>query len=700
MDYKFKRGLIVTFLFIIFTNIFFLNCNLTAEANKINTQFPLYFIQNKGQINKEALFYIKTSNYTLWVTEKKLIFDIIKRANSQNSNKVIRDISTIEFIDINKDVEIKAFELQKLRVSYFRGKDKSEWFENIPTYKYVVYKNIYPNIDLKIYGKGVGIEYDWIINKGGDPKKIKFQYQGIKNSFINKRGDIEINTRNSIKLVHKKPYSYQNDNKIQSYFQEENNIFSFNTGNYDKRKSLIIDPVIVYSSFIGGDHDDEANSVAVDKNGIAYITGNTYSDNFPNQNGYKETTGQKDVFITKIDTSKTGKNSIVYSSFIGGEHDDEAKAIAVDENGIACITGSTYSNNFPNQNGYKETTNQRDIFITKIDTKQTGKNSILYSAFIGGEHDDEAKGIDIDKNGFIYITGYTFSKKDFPFKNSINNYSGSADAFITKIDTSKTGKNSIVYSTFIGGEHDDKANAIAVDKNGIAYITGSTYSDNFPNQNGYKKTTKQRDTFITKINTSKTGKNSILYSAFIGGDHDDEANSIAVDKAGIAYITGSTYSNNFPNQNGYKETTNQRDIFITQVDTKQTGKNSILYSAFIGGKHDDEAKGIDIDKNGFIYITGYTFSKKDFPVKNPINNYSGSADAFITKIDTSKTGKNSIVYSTFIGGDHDDKANAIAVDKNGVAYITGNTYSDNFPNKNGYKKTTKQKEIFLIKLKE
>ncbi len=698
-------------------------------------KIPLYFITNKGQVNKQAKFYAKTSRYTLWLTKEGLIFDGIKRKENtksefrdpkqiqnikfeipkqkiknnskEKSSTFQRDVSRLMFINANKNSEILPLIETKLKVNYFKGNDPSRWVGNIPTSQAVLYKNLYKNIDLKVYGIEKQIEYDWIVRPGSNPEDIRFEYKNVKYTQIDKDGNLVITTKFG-KLFHKKPVSYQQvhleaDNRAcPSGTETENkkpvnvtfkkvgeNTYGFEVGDYDKGQILIIDPlVLVYSSYLGGNNADYSYSIAVDSSGYVYVTGDTYSTDFPILNQYMNVPGgsHNDVFVTKIDPTQSGSSSLLYSTYLGGGNSDQGQGIAVDSSGYAYVTGFTYSTDFPTLNQYQGAQSGWDSFITKLDTTQSGTASLLYSTYLGGNDWDYGYDIDVDSSGYAYITGFTYST-DFPTLNQYQADQGGIDVFVTKLDTTQSGSACLLYSTYLGGGSDDRGYGIAVDNSDNAYVTGDTFSTDFPILNQYQADQGGIDVFVTKLDTTQSGTASLLYSTYLGGLSRDRGTDIAVDSSGYVYVTGDTVSTDFPILNQYQADPGDSyyDVFVTKLDTTQSGTASLLYSTYLGGGFDDTGYGITVDSSGYVYVTGFTRST-DFPILNQYQADPGDNDydAFITRLDVTKSGTASLLYSTYLGGGATDWGRSIAVDSSGYVYVAGYTDSTDFPTRNQY----------------
>ena len=457
----------------------------------------------------------------------------------------------------------------------------------------------------------------------------------------------------------------------------------FQVAAYDTAQPLVIDPVLVYSTYFGGNGSDSANGIAVDNEGNAYVIGTTYSSDFPTINpNYTELRGSNDAFVVKFSADGS---TVMYSTYLGGSQsvvsfgdsgiNDEGNGIAVDHLGNVYVTGGTQSADFPTVNAkYPNLQGDHDIFVTKINSNGS---QILYSTYLGGSNfsDDgyfeTGKSIAVDGTGNAIVTGSTMST-DFPVINAkYPNYAGGQmDAFVTKF--SPTGSE-LLYSTYLGGNRGEQINSIAVDGTGNTYITGWTNSGNFPTfnakypywQGGWP------DAFVTKF--SSDGQ-SLGYSTYLGGSHWDNGFGIAVDSAGNAYVTGTTQSSNFPTINAkYPSLKGGSDAFVTKFSADGT---NVLYSTYLGGTSEESGSGIAVDNNRNAYITGQTISI-DFPAVNAkYLTLRGVSDAFVTKL--SADGLTSL-YSTYIGGAGNEEGKDIVADNAGNLYVVGLTESSDFP---------------------
>ncbi len=546
----------------------------------------------------------------------------------------------------------------------------------------VGYDNIYPGIDLVYYGNRGELEHDFIVKPGANPHSITLGFDGADQLKLDAKGDLLVRTAGDEVSFHA-PVVYQQihgkKHPIEGrYIVKNQKEVGFEVSSYNVHEPLVIDPVLIYATFIGGSGDDFGTGIAVDTAGNAYVVGQTVSANFPTSStAFQKTLNSSifNVFVTKVNTTGT---ALVYSTFIGGNGDDEGIGIAVDSSGSAYITGQATSSNFPvTANAFQKTIGDAsgDSFVTKLNA--TG-SALTYSSFLGGDAFDIGFDIAVDSTGNAYVAGQTYSD-NFPLAGTPaqSTYGGKSEAFITKVNPAGTAK---VYSTYWGGSTgDEQARAIVVDSAGNAYITGQTTSTNFPTtpspiQAAYGGGS--YDSIVAKLNPAGS---AMLYSTYVGGNDLDQGRGIAIDSAGNAYITGQTASTNFPIAgNPFQKTFGGgiADGFIYKVNP--TG-SALVFSGYFGGNAEDQGDhGMAVDSSGNIYIAGFTKSS-NFPITADAiqSTFQGGAyDAIIMKLTTDGSSQ---IYSTYYGGEFDDSGRAIAVDAAGNAYAVLYTNSLHIP---------------------
>jgi hypothetical protein len=633
------------------------------------------------------------------------------------------DVLRLKLVGANPAAQVTALEELPGKSNYFIGNDPKKWRTNVPNYAKVQYKDVYPGVDLVYYGNQRQLEYDFVVSPGADPKAIRLGFE-TGNSKL-ETGDSKLETRNSKfapplqidadgdlvvsieggELRFHKPVVYQvapasgrpaaetaalRRYRDGRYVLLADNRIAFEVGDYDRTKPLIIDPVLSYSTYLGGSGSDSGFGIAVDSAGNAYVTGQTASTDFPTASALQASNGggYGDAFVTKLNAAGS---ALVYSTYIGGSDYDTAYGIAVDSSGNAYITGSTASGNFPTTTGAFQTMADGgacsvgpcagDAFVTKLGP---AGDALLYSTYLGGSSGDVGYGMAVDSSGNAYVTGHTDST-NFPTLNSFQAANaGESDAFVAKLNAAGS---ALAYSTYLGGSSYDYSQGIAVDASGNAYVTGLVDSTNFPTLNSFQAAKAGAgDAYVAKIDPSQTGSASLVYSTYLGGTSDDYPYAIAVDSSGNAYVTGETYSTDFPTQNGLQSAlAGSSDVFVTKLNALGL---ALVYSTFLGGSSHDEPYSIAVDSSGNAYVAGHTYST-DFPLASPTQGTLTSntlacegtcADAFVTKLNS--TGSE-LIFSSFLGGTDTDYGYGIALDPQGNAYVTGYTSSTDFPTTSG-----------------
>ena len=649
-----------------------------SSANPVYGKIDLAFERNLGQADDRVEFLGRGTGHTVFLTQNEAIIGFTAPKTSAVRMKLLGQ---------NRHPQVEGMDRLPGSANYLTGHAQTT---DIPRYKRVRYSDIYPGIDVVYHGNGQLLEYDFVVNPGADPKKIRIAFSGIRRTSLDTAGDLVLTTDGD-PILERKPHAYQTIDGIEKTVDVSYVIFAnhvkFNISEYDKTKPLIIDPLLVYSTYFGGSGPDQGNAITVDVEGSVYVTGVTTSADFPVASAAqgKNAGGTTDAFILKLDPTGT---QIVYSTYIGGSGSDEGHSIAVDTGGNAHITGYTSSNDFPIVSGFQRTRGGLlDAYVLKLN--RTG-NAILFSSFLGGSVDDRGYGIALDAASNIYLTGTT-SSNNFPTANPYQrNYAGGfADAFVAKIGSA----GNLIYSTYTGGLGNDNPFSIAVDGNGAAYVTGFTSSPNFPLVNALQNTYGggTDDVFVFKLNPAGT---ALQYSTYVGGINSDEATRIAVDEAGSAYITGYTDSINFPTHNPYQAIgAGNFDAFVAKLSPDGA---SLTFSTYFGGSQVESGTGIAVDRAHNVYICGYTNSF-DLPEANAVQTFiAGDRDVFLAKFDPDG---DILVFSTFLGGLGPESAIGLAIDGSGNAYVTGFTHSTNFPTANPIQETNAgTPDIFIAKL--
>jgi len=649
-----------------------------AEVREAYGRLPLSFEANRGQVDSSIDFRARGAGYTLALSPTKALFVLAPQTNADGKSSRV----SLQMDLVGSTLPTKAEGLDELegKVNYFTGNDPTQWRTNIPTFGRVRYANVYPGIDLVYYGNQKHLEYDLVVAPGGNIRNVKMQFEGAESLDTNDAGELLIHIGGSV-IKQRKPLIYQDVDGERvavngRYLLQGDSQVGFEVDRYDSSRQLVIDPVLEYSTYLGGDAGDEGNDIRVDISGSAYVCGNTASTNFPTANAIQATfgggnfVGARDGFVAKLNAAGT---ALVYSTYLGGSGDDRCNKIAVDQSGNAYVGGETTSSNFPTANAIQATFGGglSDGFIAKINP---AGSALVYSTYLGGTIFDAVQAIAIDSAGNVYSTGRTTSA-DFPTVNPIQaNYTGGpfADLFITKINAAGS---ALVYSTYLGGTGFEAGFSIAVDAAGAAYLTGQTASSDFPTANPIQSAfgggSPDGDAFITKINPAGS---ALVYSTYAGGTDNDIGFEIAIDSSGNAHVVGVTRSANFPVANSLQAALRgTSDGFVMKLNA---AGSAFIYSTYLGGTADDSVNGVSIDSSGTAYVAGGT-SSTDFPLAAPTQQTkAGGVDAFVCRL--TATG-NALPYSTYLGGMGTETALAVAVSPAGKVFLTGRTDSTDFP---------------------
>ncbi|HLW79513.1 MAG TPA: choice-of-anchor D domain-containing protein [Terriglobia bacterium] len=695
---------------------------------------PLSFEPNLGQTDSRVKYLARGNGYAMFLTPSEAVFELQQPASSDgkagggtpgaklgskgSASGARGEVVRMKLLGSNPSPLMAGLDELPGKSNYALGKDPTKWRMGVPTYRKVAEREVYPGINLLYYGNQRQLEYDFVVGTGADPRAIRFEVDGAKRLHTDSAGDLTVEIAGGNLRLHK-PVVYQKaEGGIEPvegrYVVKGKRQVAFQVGRYDARRALVIDPILEYSTYVGGSSIDGANAIAIASDGTAFITGGTFSTDFPTAGTHPlqpDAGGPNDfpndAFVSKLSADGS---TLLYSTYLGGNLQDVGNGIAVDTFGDAYVTGTTLSSNFPTTPGsfdpncppngacgaglYPNGEINSACFLTELNP---AGSAILYSTYIGGEGNTRCQAVAVDNDQNAYVTGSTQAPTQvppapppgFPMGPGARSpfpFIGPQNAFLVKIDS--TGSDDL-YAAVFGCNVQDIGLGVAVDGNANAYVTGLTYSPCFP----VTPTAFQQvyggagDAFFTMLNTNDTSAASLLYSTFLGGNGLDQGNAVAVDSTGKAYVTGATKSNGvpFPSTPGAYQTSCDLnagncdgDVFVTKFDPTLSGAASVVYSTYLGGTHGDSGNGIAVDTGGNAYVTGATNST-DFPVTTAVfqSTYGGgNADAFVTKLDP--TGS-TLVYSSYLGGSNTDSAYGIAVDPTGAAYVAGQTCSLDFP---------------------
>lgn len=672
-----------------------------------------FFIENKGQWNKDILFLAEANGMHVWITTTDIVFvfytvqgsPLSPNSLTQNPNERV-DSPIIKGNVVKMKIGVtdqKSFANQEINTgtaleqynNYFIGNDQSRWASHVKLFSSVLIKNYVPNVDLNLYYDEGKFRYDLVAHAGLNPNNIVLKFEGqdslqfkdfqtllIKTSI----GDVSHGDLKSYQTIDEEKRAINSE-----FSKKSESSIGFQVKTFDPSYPVIIDPLL-FSTYLGGSSIEYGYDVDIDASGYAIIGGITSSPNFPTTSGAFQLSapGGYDLFVSKFNSIAS---SLTFSTYIGGWSTDYLNALKVDANGNCYITGYTSTGNYPVTTGAYDVSfngGSFDAFVTKLNATGT---ALIYSTYIGGTNLDYATNIDVDASNNAYICGYTMSNT-YPtssgaFQTAFQ--AGTYDGFVTKINPLGT---ALVYSTFLGGSSADYCNGIDADAGGFAYITGYTQSANFPRSAGCFQSVLSggQDAFVTKLNVAGS---SLSYSTLLGGNNMDKGSAVAVDGSGLAAVTGSTYSTNFATISGAYQTASSGsgDGFVSKINSAGT---ALINSTLIGGNSTEEPNRIAIDKNSNILISGYTGST-NFPSSFCAYQTSsaGSYDIFVTAFNPTLS---SLLYSSCIGGNSIDYGYGLAVNSNSEVYASGYTYSTNFPtSSSALQKTMSMYDAVLFK---
>jgi hypothetical protein len=644
-----------------------------ARGKAALSQLPLHFEANRGQFDPSVRYAARGGGYDLLFTRDgaSLRFGPSKTVD-------------ISLTGANRDASIEGLNPLRARTNYLIGA-RANWHTDIANFSRVQYSQVYRGIDLIYYGSNNRLEYDFVLAPGADPAAIRMRFQGAGQLRVTPEGDLAFESPDGVMVQHR-PVIYQEDASGRHEIAGRYALISRDTvalrvGGYDRRRKLVIDPILSYSTYLGGSQDDAINAVQLGPKGLLYMTGFTQTQDIPAINGaYNNfTAGLTDIFLAIIDPSQQGNGQLVYFSYLGGSGVDIPLALAVDRNGVAYMTGTTTSTDFPIAGNSVQTLGPATVteaFVAAIDPSQYGMVSLIYSTFLGGQTGaNSGNAIALDSSGNIYVVGTTASS-DFPVTDTA--YAGvlygPTDAFLTELTIYSS---TIIYSSYLGGENDDQGNGVAIAANGQVYVAISTDSNMFPlagaaynpnNSGAY-------DIAIALFDVTQSGTSSLVYSTYLGGSQNDIVRGVALDPQGNLLITGYTLSRDFPVTSDAAQFAygGNGDVFVVSVNA-MTPRAFLKYSTFLGGSDGDVGYAVASDPSGNIYVTGYTLSP-DFPITSnaPQPQWGQGIDIFLVKLTPHVAGPSALQYSTYLGGATVNTGLALTVGPDGTAYAAGKT---------------------------
>ncbi|MBI3245699.1 MAG: hypothetical protein HYZ50_04225 [Deltaproteobacteria bacterium] len=703
-----------------------------AKLQVTYAHLPLHFEPNQGQTDERVHFLSRGRGYTLFLTSTEAVLTLqnpearIQKSESQHPtpNTQPPAVLRLQFVGANPNPQIAGHEALPGQVNYFIGSDSEKWRTNIPTFAKVQYQDVYPGVDLLYYGNQQQLEFDFVVAPGTDPKTIRLTFDGLVGAGlvpaqdgdglvgaglvpaqdgrpqgsplqIADNGDLIVSVAGGeVRL--RKPLIYQEIDGVRQpisghYVIIESEISSplipnpqsltpkvgFQIASYDTTKPLIIDPVLSYSTYLGGNSRDyvTAPALAPDGSGGVWVAGSTESTNFPTAEGGSGDPGDGfgyDAFVSHF----TASGVLTYSTYLGGNSFfyDAAFALAPDGSGGVWVAGYTGSTDFPTQNPFQPTlAGSVGAFVSHF----TASGALTFSTYLGGNNGEYAYALAPDGSGGVWVGGITYST-DFPTAGGGTGDpgdSGYGNAFVSHF----TASGALTFSTYLGGNGDEYVHALAPDGSGGVWVTAYTRSTNFPTAGGgtgglggYS------DAFVSHF----TASGALTFSTYLGGNSSDAASALAPDGSGGVWVLGHTSSTNFPTAGGGSGDPGDgfgQNAFVSHF----TASGTLTFSTYLGGNGDeydfDYASALAPDGGGGVWVAGLAAST-DFPTQNPFQpTLAGSIDAFVSHFAAS----GALTYSTYLGGNGQDFASALAPDGSGGVWVAGDTRSTNFPTAGG-----------------
>lgn len=648
--------------------------SLTAEERKTVAEnfgrLPLQFEANQSQADTATKFISRAGDHTVMLRQNdvQLLLPSPRRAGSGQRSAPAK-LLKMKLADANQAPAVAGSDELPGRINYYVGNDPAAWHADIATFGKVKYSGVYDGVDLVYYGNQRELEYDFLVAPRTDPSVIKLEFAGADKLELSANGDLLVHVGERV-VRHHAPVIYQENeggrNTIAGGYalnrSAEGTTVGFELGEYDHDQPLVIDPVVVFSTYLGGSGGDDLFtlepifSAAVDGAGAIYLTGFTPSPDFPTMNPNQAAhAGVNDVFITKLNSTGT---ALLYSSFFGGSDDDRAYSLSLGPAGEVFISGLTFSTNFPTMTPFQNSNHgQNDGFVAKF----TSTGALSYSTYLGGGGGEVCTFIKNQGANVVVFAGATGSI-DFPVANALQpNNAGQQDFIVGKLDLST---NTMLFSTYLGGTGADSMTfaSAAVDGAGNVYVGGVSSSIDYPISVGafQNESGGSDDVVVTKLNPSGS---AIVYSTYIGGNLIDNADAMAVDSGGNVYVTGFTRSANYPTKNAVQPALKDPDAFVTKLNATGTG---LVFSTFLGGLNLERGSGITTDAAGNCYVTGRSNSG-DFPAKRSLRPPRGLDDAFIAKFNRD----GALLFSTLLGGGANDYGHTVAADNNNNVVVAG-----------------------------
>ncbi len=661
-------------------------------------QRPLAFEPNVGQANAAAHYLSRGPGYAVFIAPSEAVLALAPRQSGGgvSGRAVPPAVVRMRVAGGRADAVLAPGPALPGRVNYLRGADPRQWRVDVPTHRSVTARQVYPGIDAVFYGSPSDLEYDFVVAPGADPDLVALDFTDVAGAPL----QLSVDTEGHLQFAGavagarmERPRLYQDIDGVRrvvtgAYVLDRTggrSVVRFELGAYDSAHTLVIDPVLTYSSFLGGSGFDVAYAAATDGVGNTYLAGTTFSSDFPVVNALQGS-GTFEAFVSKISAS----GALVYSTYLGGNGTTEGRAIAVDAAGQVYVTGFTSATSFPVVTPFQFTSgggSVGDVFVTKLDV--TG-SAIVYSTYLGGSGQDLGFAIQVDAAGAAYVGGCTTSANFptvFPFQAALGAsppFDYCEDGFVTKLASSGS---ALIYSSYLGGAKRDEVHGLAVDGNGRAIIVGLTQSADFPTTANVSQATLRgvygQDAFVTSV---QADGQTLRFSTFLGSSGYDEANGVALGPDGHVLVAGLAGSSDFPGTAAgaaQPVSGGDGDAFILKMDNVNS-LSKVLYATYLGGSSVDWADAVAADSAGNVYVAGVT-SSANLPLAHAVqSSLIGTSSAFVAKL---RAEPGPFLLSSYLGGSGGEQALGVAAGGSGALVVTGVTHSPDFPVVNPFQST-------------
>lgn len=682
-------------------------------------RLPFSFVENQGQWPDDVQFQVRAQGMLVRIQEDGIVLRL--RSGTQDGPQY--SLVKMSFGGGGDGSNAIGEREQTGRYHFLLGSDRESWRTEVRGFDSVVYRDLYPGIDLRLREQDGLLEYDILLTPGASLEPMSLRVEGIDELSLDEVGALVMKTEAGT-LHQKLPKTWQvgadgATTPVECRYRIlGEHQFGFVIPCRDPTLSTVIDPSLEWSTFFGGSGtNDRLYSVVVDDQGLVTVGGQTNTaSGFWTQDAFDSSYngGYSDAFLAQFDPSQSGAAQLLWCTYLGGELSDGTNRVRVSPDGTVTALGFTDSTQFPTMNPYQPAFagGVDDRWLAQLDPAQVGANQLLWSTYLGGDGDEDGAGLHVAAAGIVTASGTTDSTN---FPTTSGSYStgpiGGRDAWVARLDPSQAPADQLLYGTYVGGSLYDQPNGMEVDAAGVVTLAGWTASaGTFPLVAGsydisYNGGT--HDGFLLRLDPSLAAANQVVYGTYLGGSDEDGINGLGVDANGVFTVTGSVKSSDFPTTSGAFDTSfngpnGSYDAFVTQISPDLLGANDLRYSTFLGGRDDlDYGYQLVVDSTGGVTVSGYTYSD-DFPTTayawdRKLDFY----DVFVSRLSMNSQGKRDLVCSTYLGGTGTDVPWEVTVDSHNLPIVVGRTGSGDYPITTGAFQNTKGVSLdgFLTKLK-